>query len=143
MEENIQEGLEEERSEEQEEVFIGEMSYRVDTRVFSNLLDIVQSMCEEVPFEFTPESWNLKIVDSAESILSGSRFTTAHQIDAPEPSGRYPAGCDSANIVKSAILDKMSNFALMTISCPHSVGDNFYVLEGVERTLHTEEDLQG
>jgi len=65
MEENIQEEIEEVQTEEKEEVFIGEMSYRVDTRVFSNLLDIVQSMCEEVPFEFTPESWNLKIVDPA------------------------------------------------------------------------------
>ena len=65
MEENIQEGIEEVQSDEQKEVFIGEMSYRVDARVFSNLLDIVHSMCEEVPFEFTPKSWFLKIVDPA------------------------------------------------------------------------------
>ena len=65
MQENIQEGIEEVQSDEQKEIFIGEMSYRVDARVFSNLLDIVQSMSEEVPFEFTPKTWNLKIVDPA------------------------------------------------------------------------------
>ena len=55
------------------------------------------------------------LIDSAESVPSGSHFVTQYPAGIAESSASVPADCDSANIVNCANLDFLSKYAHLTI----------------------------